>query len=85
MKNMKFITLESVIAAYSVITLHTNGVFWNFSYEHYWLTANIIECIFYFAVPIFFMITGATLLDYYERYSTREFLIKRVKKHLYLL
>ena len=41
---------------------------------------NIIECLFYFAVPIFFMISGATLIDYRERYSTKEYFIKRIKK-----
>ncbi len=76
----RFITLESVVAAFAVITLHTNGVFWDFSTEHYWFTANIIECIFYFSVPVFFMISGATLLDYNERYSTKEFFIKRIRK-----
>ncbi len=76
----RFITLESVIAAFAVITLHTNGCFWTFSTEHYWFTANIIESVFYFAVPIFFMISGAMLLDYNERYSTKVFLKKRIKK-----
>lgn len=43
-----------VICAFAVITLHTNGQFWNFSStERYWFTANIIESLFYFAVPIF--------------------------------
>ncbi|MBQ9609880.1 MAG: acyltransferase [Lachnospiraceae bacterium] len=80
MKNVRFITLESVVATFAVVVLHTNGVFWNFSTEHYWFTANIIECLFYFSVPIFFMITGATLLDYDDRYSTKVFFIKRLKK-----
>lgn len=70
----------SVISAFAVVVLHTNGVFWDFSYARYWLTANIIESIFYFAVPIFFMITGVTLINYNERYSTKSFLMKRMKK-----
>ena len=36
----------------------------------------------YFAVPCFFMISGATLLDYRERFSTRQFFIKRINKTL---
>lgn len=67
-----YITLLSVISAIAVVCLHTNGCFWSFSKERYWFTANIIECVFFFAVPIFFMITGVTLIDYQEKYSTKE-------------
>ena len=70
-----------VICALSVVTLHVNSCFWIFSAtEWYWISANIIECVLYFAVPIFFMITGITLLDYQERYSTRVYFHKRIEK-----
>ena len=53
------LTFIQVISALAVVTLHTNGCFWQFSAtERYWFTANIIECLCYFAVPVFFMITG---------------------------
>ena len=75
------LTFIQVICAISVVTLHTNGVFWNFSAtDRYWFTANIIESVLYFGVPIFFMVTGITLLDYRERYSTSEFFKKRAEK-----
>jgi len=77
------LTFIQVVCAISVVTLHTNGCFWQFNAtERYWLTANIIECIFYFAVPVFFMITGITLLDYQERYSTKVYFQKRAEKTL---
>jgi len=75
-----YITVLSVIAAISVIVLHTNGCFWTFSTERYWITANIIESVFYFTVPIFFMITGVTLLDYNLKYSEKEYAKKRILK-----
>lgn len=76
-----YISFASVISAFAVVVLHTNGCFWNFSKTaRYWKTANVIECVFYFAVPIFFMISGATLLDFFQRYDLREFLIKRIRK-----
>ena len=75
-----YLTLASVVSAISVITLHTNGCFWDFSTNHYWFTANIIECVFYFAVDVFFMITGATLLDFFDKYTLREYFSKRIKK-----
>ena len=75
------ISFIRAICALSVVTLHTNGCFWTFSSsERYWITANIIECVFYFAVPLFFMITGITLMDYQERYSTKVYFQKRVHK-----
>ena len=77
-----YITILSVVSAIAVVFLHTNGCFWNVSSYRYWFTANIIECVFYFAVPIFLMITGANLIDYQERYSTKEYIKKRVKKTL---
>lgn len=81
MKNKKnYITLLSVVSAIAVVYLHSNGCFWVFSDERYWFTANIIECVFYFAVPIFFMITGITLLDYQEKYSTKQYFKKRINK-----
>jgi len=76
------LTFCQVISALSVTILHTNS-FWDFSAdEHYWFAANIIESVFYFAVPVFFMITGITLADYKDRYSTKTFFKKRIEKTL---
>lgn len=75
------LVLVQVISAVAVVYLHTNGCFWEFSAEErYWQTANIIECLFYFAVPVFFMISGVTLIDFPERYSFREYFRKRITK-----
>lgn len=81
-KRIHYLSFASVISAMAVVLLHTNGCFWIFSQERYWLTANIIESVMYFAVPVFFMISGATLLEYQSRYSTKEFFIKRAEKTL---
>lgn len=75
-----YITVLNVISALAVVGLHTNGCFWQFSRQRWWFTANIIESVFYFAVPVFFMITGATLLDYPKRCDTKTFFIRRLKK-----
>ncbi len=79
-KNTSYITLLSVVSAIAVVIMHTNGCYWQFSYERYWITANFLNAVCVFAVPIFFMISGATLLDYNERYSTAEFFKKRATK-----
>lgn len=70
----------NVIAAISVVILHANVSFWLDGSKPYWAVANVIESVFYFAVPVFFMLSGATLIDYRDRYSTKEFFRKRFKK-----
>lgn len=79
-KRVQYLSLASVVAAFAMVMLHTNGCFWSFSKERYWDTANIIESVMYFAVPVFFMISGATLMDYRKRYSTKEYFTKRIIK-----
>lgn len=81
-QKLKYVTVLNVICSFAVVLLHANGIFWSFSYENYWISANVIESLFYFAVPIFFMISGCNLMDYRERYSTPQFILKRVKRVL---
>ena len=75
-----YLSVLNVAACIGVIILHCNGVFWAFPKGSLWVTSNLLETLFYWPVPVFFMLTGATLIDYRERYSTKEFFIKRIKK-----
>ena len=75
-----YISLLSVVCCFAVVLLHTNACFWSFSTESYWAWANVIECVAYFAVPCFFMISGATLLNFRDRYTLKEYLKKRFEK-----
>lgn len=79
-KKFFYLTVLNVISAFAVVCMHVNSCFWTYSTEPYWFSANIIECFFYFAVPVFFMISGTTLIDYKERYSTKEFFKRRIVK-----
>lgn len=80
-KTIDYITFIGVVAAISVLILHTNGCFWSFdATARYWQTANIIESVFYFAVPLFFMTIGVTLFDFYDRNTLKEYFQKRAKK-----
>ena len=86
MKNTKparfnFLTVASVISALAVVIMHTNS-FWAYAPGFRWEIANIINCLCVFAVPIFFMISGSTLIDYSDRYDTKTFFKKRLKKTL---
>lgn len=79
-RKTNYITVLSVVATMAVVWIHAQFAFLAFSTERYWLTTNILRSIFYFCVPIFFMISGATLVNYQERYDTKTFFLKRFKK-----
>ena len=82
-KLLENISFAKIIAVFSVVILHTNGAFWNFNYnlyKTYWLSANRIESIFYFAVPIFVLCIGATLLDFNEKYGLIKYFYRRITK-----
>lgn len=76
----EYIMLVNVLSMLAVVYMHVNNCFWTFSTERYWKSADVIESVMYFAVPCFFMISGANLMDYRKRYDTKTFLIKRTKK-----
>ena len=80
MEYKKYIVVLNVIACLGVVYLHVNNAFWEFSYEGWWISANGIECIFYFAVPVFFMVSGCTLMDYRGRCTTIEYAVRRIRK-----
>lgn len=80
MLKKKYITYLNVFAAFSVVMLHNNGIVHLHPTGKTWYSAIFIETFFYCAVPLFFMISGTNLIDYKKRYSTKEFLKKRIKK-----
>mgnify|MGYP004563539259 FL=1 len=59
-----------------------NGFAHHYAPNSLWKSSLVFECIFYWAVPIFLMISGANLLDYRKRYDTKTFFKKRFTKIL---
>ena len=70
----------NIAACFSVIALHCNQMVHTWQPGKNWLFALLIEVLFYWAVPIFLMLTGATLMRYRDRYDTKTFLSKRIKR-----
>ena len=70
----------NILACISVIFLHCNGIVHTYSTMRAWKTSLIIEVICYWAVPVFIMLTGATLMKYREKYDTKTFFFTRVLK-----
>lgn len=76
-KRVLYFDFLNITAALGVIFLHCNGIAHNYSDTLAWYQALLVEVVFYWPVPIFFMLSGATLMGYRERYSTSEFFKKR--------
>lgn len=79
-KRVVYFDLLNVAACIAVVALHCNQMVHTWQPGKNWLLAMAIETVFYWAVPIFFMLTGATLMRYRERYDTRTFIEKRAKR-----
>lgn len=81
-KRIVYYDILNVLAIIAVVALHCNGIVHNFStnYKRAWTTSLIVECICYWAVPIFLMLSGATLMKYREKYNTKTFFKKRLLK-----
>ena len=68
----------NILSCIAVLALHHNGIVWQFSDSWTWRTSLVVECFAYWAVPVFLMLSGATLLNYRTKYSTKEFFKKRI-------
>lgn len=62
-----YFDLLSLVASFGVVAMHCNGiVHWGPTTPH-WSQALAVEVLFYWAVPIFFMLTGAKTMSYRNR------------------
>lgn len=75
-----YIDILNILACLSVILMHCNGDVHIYSNTHSWSINLIAEVIGYWAVPVFIMITGATLMEYRKKYDTKTFFKKRIEK-----
>ena len=79
-KRILYIDILNILAILAVLIMHHNGIVHGYTNSSTWYTSLIFECIFYFAVPLFIMISGAMLMPYREKYSTKTFFKKRALK-----
>lgn len=73
-----YISILNVLACIGVVILHTFET--GYTSDANFVFEVLIRAIAYCAVPVFFMITGAILIDYRERYDTKTFFKKRLLK-----
>lgn len=77
-KHVVYFDVLNIVACFGVVAMHVNGLTHSFLPSLRWVQAFSVDCLFYWAVPVFFMLSGATLLGYRSRCTTREFLKKRL-------
>lgn len=79
-----YFDILNIIAIIAVVFLHHNGLVHRYTPDNIvaWRQALMVEVVAFFAVPIFLMLSGATLMEYRKRYSTEDFFRKRLSKVL---
>ncbi|MCL2280555.1 acyltransferase [Candidatus Saccharibacteria bacterium] len=75
-----YFDILNVFAIICVVFLHHNGIVHGFAPTGAWAGALAVEVLAFFAVPIFLMLTGATLMEYRKRYDTKTFFKKRLMR-----
>lgn len=79
-KRVVYFDILNVCASFCVVWLHCDSSVFTFSDSLSWKFRLVVEVIAFWAVPIFFMLSGATLLTYREKYDTKSFFQKRFIK-----
>ena len=73
-----YLSIVKVVACFLVLWDHVNGSWFTFRMGKTWILSTIIHVLVNCAVPLFAMTTGALLLDYRDKYSTKEFFNRRL-------
>lgn len=78
-----YMDILNIMATMAVLWLHTSEYAFQYEPNHVnWYVSLIIQVLFIWAVPIFFMISGANLFNYRDRYDTVTFFKKRIMRVL---
>ena len=72
-----YFDVMNVLACIAVVILHHNTAVHSFSNGRGWVLSLMMECTFYWAVPIFLMVSGSNLLGYHKMYGLKTFFQKR--------
>ena len=75
-----YIDILTVLATFCVVWLHSSQYEYTYAHTWGWKESVFVECIAYWAVPVFFMNSGVNLFNYRDRYSTRHYVGQRIRK-----
>jgi len=79
-KDIVYFDFLNIAACLAVVAMHHNSIVMHYERSSAWAQSLVFEVLCYWAVPCFFMMSGAKLLTYRERYDTKTFLKKRIIK-----
>lgn len=77
-RRVVYFDLLNIVACLAVVFLHCNTMVHTYDPGRNWVAALAIEVLFFWAVPIFVMLSGANLMRYRDRYDTKTFFKKRL-------
>ena len=77
-KRILYFDLLNIAACFAVLCLHHNGMVHEYADDVVWKQCLVAEVVFYWAVPVFLMLSGANLMVYKKKYSTATFFKKRL-------
>ena len=76
-KRVLYFDVINVLACISMLLLHHNSQVHSFRDSPRWVFSLVLECLFYAAVPLFLMSSGANLMGYHKKYDLKTYLKKR--------
>lgn len=79
-KRCQYYDYLNLFACFAVVAMHVNSAFWDYRPNPSWLLNSFIEKSCVWAVPIFYMLTGATLIRSSESFSFHVYAQKRFSR-----
>ena len=78
-KRIDYINFMNIYACFSVVCMHCSGSVFEYGNieSRLFLLSLFVQTLAHSAIPVFFMITGTTLLEYRKKYDTKTFFKKR--------
>lgn len=77
-----YFDILNILSCICVIWIHCNSTLYSYEQTDLWHFSLFVQVFCHFAVPCFFMISGANLMNYREKYSTKAFVTKRIFRTL---
>lgn len=82
-KRLYYIDILNILSCFAVVVLHCSGGVFYYQKTRLWFIYMFLQTVAHFAVPVFFMITGANLLDYRKNTIQRRSLKNVPQEHLH--
>ena len=79
-KRLIYLDILNILSIFAVVAMHMNGSVHSLPLNKSWAFSLLVDTLCYFAVPIFVMISGATLMNYRQKYDTKTFFKKKINE-----